>query len=145
MVSREGAVVMGYKIRDDHLDLIQNQLSQRPPVIGFLSLQDRVMLSYASLVVLAALPAFAQEAQVFVKPASSPFSASSNYVGQSNGTLPKTNVTSGKVFDRFIQIWLENTDYQSAASTPQFQALAKEGLLLDAYYSTTHVSHRPRK
>jgi hypothetical protein len=105
------------------------------------------MFSYPSLVVLATLPGFVLGhsskraiAQSFVKPADSPFSASSNYVGQNNGTLPKTNVVSGKVFDRFIQIWLENTDYQSAASTPEFQAFAKEGLVLDSFYAVTHVS-----
>lgn len=78
--------------------------------------------------------------QIFSKPAFSPFSQSSNYVGQNNGTLPKTNVTVGKVFDRFIQIWLENTDYAVAASTPALQALAKEGLVLTSYEAITHVS-----
>ena len=105
------------------------------------------MPSYRSLAVLAALPAVvlggpAKRAisQPFVKPAESPFSASSNYVGQNNGTLPKTKYTPGKVFDRYIQVWLENTDFQTAASTPEFQALAKEGLVLDSYYAVTHVS-----
>jgi hypothetical protein len=108
----------------------------------------RAMPSYRSLAVLAALPAVvlggpAKRAisQPFVNPAESPLSASSNYVGQNNGSLPKTNYTSGKVFDRYIQIWLENTDFQTVASTPEFQALAKEGLLLDSYYALTHVSH----
>lgn len=84
-------------------------------------------------------PVKREEVQIFLPPAFSPFSASSNYVGQNNGSLAKTNVTSGRVFDRFIQIWLENTDYQVAASTPEFQALAKEGLVLDSYYALTHV------
>ena len=110
------------------------------------------MPSFASLIVLAALPAFTlgvtvkrAVAQTFVTPADSPFSASNNYVGQNNGSLAKTNVTAGKVFDRFIMIWLENTDYQSAASTPEFQALTKEGLVLDAYYAVTHVCGHPDK
>ena len=78
-------------------------------------------------------------AQNFIPPAYSPTSASSNYVGANNGSLPKTNVTAGKVFDRFIQIWIENTDFQVAASTPEYQALAKEGILLTSYYAVTHV------
>ncbi|KAF7970170.1 hypothetical protein HWV62_35224 [Athelia sp. TMB] len=78
--------------------------------------------------------------QIFSPAAGSPTEQSSTYVGASNGSLPVTNVTAGKVFDRFIQIWLENTDYQVAASTPEFQALAKQGLTLDAYYAVTHPS-----
>jgi hypothetical protein len=110
------------------------------------------MPSYASFVVLATLSAFTLGnpvkhaiSQPFVKPAYSPFSASSNYVGQNNGTLPKTNVTAGKVFDRFIQIWMENTDFQMAASAPEFQALMQEGVLLDVYYAVTHVRRFPLK
>lgn len=83
----------------------------------------------------------AKIAQQFVKPADSPLSASSNYIGQNNGTLTNNNITSGKVFDRFIQIWLENTDFQVAASTPEFQSLSKQGVVLDSYYALTHVSH----
>jgi hypothetical protein len=105
---------------------------------------------YTSLIVLAALPAIALAnpveraiTQGFTKPAFSPFSASTNYVGNNNGTLVNNKVTAGKVFDRFIQIWLENTDFQTAASTPEFQTILKDGLLLDAYYAVTHVSRRP--
>lgn len=104
------------------------------------------MPSYASLVVLAALPGFAladlsnrAAAPTFVAPASSPFSQSSNYVGQSNGSFPKTDVVPGKVFDRFIQIWMENTDFSVANSTPAFAALTKQGILLNQSYSLTHV------
>jgi hypothetical protein len=75
----------------------------------------------------------------FVQPASSPYTQSSNYVGVNNGSLSKTTPVSGKVFDRFIQIWLENTDYATAANTSQFTALAAQGILLDAYYAVTHV------
>ena len=108
------------------------------------------MHSLATLATLVALPAFVlagpastkakrADAQIFLPPAYSPFSESDNYVGKNNGSLPKPTIIAGKYFDRFIQIWLENTDYQVAASTPQFQALAKEGLVLDSYYALTHV------
>lgn len=35
---------------------------------------------------------------------------------------------------------LENTDFATAASSPTFQKLAQEGLLLDGYYGLTHPS-----
>jgi hypothetical protein len=44
------------------------------------------------------------------------------------------------VFDRFIQIWLENTDYASAASQAVFKTLAAEGITLTGYYGVTHPS-----
>lgn len=40
----------------------------------------------------------------FVPPAQGPTVASSNYVGSSNGSLPKHHVVPGKQFDRFIQV-----------------------------------------
>lgn len=111
------------------------------------------MHSLATLATLVALPALVlagpapagapkakrADAQIFLPPAYSPFSESDNYVGKNNGSLPKPTIVAGKYFDRFIQIWLENTDYQVAASTVEFQALAKEGLVLDSYYALTHV------
>ncbi|KAI0069467.1 hypothetical protein K474DRAFT_1670815 [Panus rudis PR-1116 ss-1] len=84
--------------------------------------------------------AFAAQAPRFVKPADAPNEASSVYVGQNNGTLPKTPVLSGKVFDRFIQIWLENTDFEVASTSPAFVDLAKQGILLTRYYALTHPS-----
>ena len=98
-----------------------------------------LLLVLATIVSLLAIVYGAGIAQNFTPPAYSPTSASSNYVGANNGSLPKTNVTAGKVFDRFIQIWIENTDFQVAASTPEYQALAKEGILFTSYYAVTHV------
>lgn len=46
----------------------------------------------------------------------------------------------GKVFDRFIQIWLENTDYAQASSISTFQNLTAQGILLNSYYGVTHPS-----
>lgn len=99
------------------------------------------MISLPALAAVVSLPAavYGAIAQDFTPAAYSPTSASSNYVGANNGSLPKSNVTAGKVFDRFIQIWIENTDYQVAASTPEYQALAKEGIVLSSYYALTHV------
>jgi len=44
----------------------------------------------------------------FVPPSGGPLVASSNYVGSSNGSLPKTEVVSGKSFNRFIQVSLDS-------------------------------------
>ncbi|KAJ5585318.1 acid phosphatase [Penicillium hispanicum] len=57
-------------------------------------------------------------------------------------TLPQawtSNVT-GKAFDRFYQIWLENVDYSNAASDPNQKWLASKGITLTNYYGTGHPS-----
>ncbi|KAF9243721.1 phosphoesterase family-domain-containing protein [Melanogaster broomeanus] len=76
----------------------------------------------------------------FTAPAPAPTSQSSFYVGMSNGTITNTPNVPGKVFDRFIQIWLENTDYSTAASNPVFQNLSTQGITLSSYYALTHPS-----
>ncbi|KAJ6153659.1 Phosphoesterase [Penicillium chermesinum] len=52
---------------------------------------------------------------------------------------PVSNVK-GLAFDRFAQIWIENTDYQTTANNIDFATLAKEGILLTNYFATTHPS-----
>ncbi|KAJ6032180.1 phosphoesterase-domain-containing protein [Penicillium herquei] len=57
-------------------------------------------------------------------------------------TVPETwstNVT-GKAFDRFYQIWLENVDYVNAANDTNQQWLASKGITLTNYYGTGHPS-----
>jgi acid phosphatase len=46
----------------------------------------------------------------------------------------------GKAFDRFVVIWLENTDYDKAAGDPNLAWLAKKGITLSSYYAVTHPS-----
>ena len=46
----------------------------------------------------------------------------------------------GKVFDRFIQIWLENVDFATALASPAFEKLTTQGILLTSYYAVTHPS-----
>lgn len=70
----------------------------------------------------------------------SPTDTSPFYVGTSNGTITNTPNVPGKVFDRFIQIWLENTDFAQARSNPVFQNLTAQGILLSSYYAVTHPS-----
>ncbi|KAG6326620.1 hypothetical protein ID866_12469, partial [Astraeus odoratus] len=93
-----------------------------------------------------ALGAFAGVALVaatttsFTAPAASPTDTSTFYVGASNGSLPATPIVHGRVFDRFIQIWLENTDFSSAAAQSAFKTLSAQGITLTGYYALTHPS-----
>ncbi|KAJ5633247.1 hypothetical protein N7490_009586 [Penicillium lividum] len=52
---------------------------------------------------------------------------------------PVSNVK-GLAFNRFAQIWIENTDYDVAAADKNFAKLAKEGILLTNYFALTHPS-----
>ncbi|GLB44907.1 putative phosphoesterase family protein [Lyophyllum shimeji] len=51
-----------------------------------------------------------------------------------------SEVVQGKIFDRIVQIWLENTDFDAAFADPSLQALAKQGLTLTNYFAVTHPS-----
>ncbi|KAG6853122.1 hypothetical protein C0991_006732 [Blastosporella zonata] len=53
---------------------------------------------------------------------------------------PARAVVQGAVFNRIVQIWLENTDYTTAAADSNLKALAKKGLTLTNYYGVTHPS-----
>ncbi|KAL3424928.1 phosphoesterase [Phlyctema vagabunda] len=55
-------------------------------------------------------------------------------------TLSPTSSVKGKTFDRFVSIFLENTDFSMAASDPNLAALAKKGITLTNYKATTHPS-----
>ncbi|KAF7121842.1 hypothetical protein CNMCM5793_009395 [Aspergillus hiratsukae] len=52
---------------------------------------------------------------------------------------PVSNVQ-GLAFNRFVNIWLENTDYDAAAADAHMSALAKKGLLLTNFWAVTHPS-----
>jgi len=49
-------------------------------------------------------------------------------------------IVSGTVFDRFVTIWLENTDFTTADADPNIAAFAKKGILLTNYFALTHTS-----
>ncbi|KAH9474489.1 Acid phosphatase [Psilocybe cubensis] len=54
---------------------------------------------------------------------------------------PKHNkIVPGIVFDRFISIWLENTDSTDAQADPNFAALTQQSLRLTNYFAVTHPS-----
>lgn len=55
-------------------------------------------------------------------------------------TNSPTSHVKGKAFDRFVVIWLENTDYDKAAGDPNLAYLAKKGITLSNYYAVTHPS-----
>ncbi|KAJ6502849.1 phosphoesterase family-domain-containing protein [Mycena vitilis] len=79
-------------------------------------------------------------AQVFAPPSRGPLVQTANYTSFSNHTLNDKKVVKGKVFDRIIQVWLENTDFETASSTPIFESLAEQGILLTNYNAVTHPS-----
>ncbi|KAK9246683.1 phosphoesterase family-domain-containing protein [Lipomyces tetrasporus] len=50
------------------------------------------------------------------------------------------STVSGKAFDRFVVIWLENTDYDAAFGQSDLAHLAESGILLTNYFAVTHPS-----
>jgi acid phosphatase len=52
----------------------------------------------------------------------------------------KEEYVPGKAFDRFYNIWLENTDYDKAAGEPHMKDLRKKGITLTNYWALTHPS-----
>lgn len=56
--------------------------------------------------------AYAATAQLFAPPSRNPLVQTANYTSFSNHTLNDKKVVKGKVFNRIIQVWLENTDFE---------------------------------
>ncbi|KKK26407.1 acid phosphatase [Aspergillus rambellii] len=56
--------------------------------------------------------------------------------------LPYSPVShvNGKSFNRFVNIWLENTDFEKAAADENLAKLAKKGLTLTNFWAVTHPS-----
>lgn len=80
--------------------------------------------------VIAALLAVASLARAQVATTSEPSVADINQAAAT--TLPEspTSDVKGLAFDRFYQVWLENIDYEDAASDANMQWLASQGILL---------------
>ncbi|KAK0641012.1 phosphoesterase family-domain-containing protein [Cercophora newfieldiana] len=76
----------------------------------------------------------------------SPFSTiqpSLNSIFAEQGTVTPSSPTSnveGKAFDRIVQIWLENIDFDHAAKNHNMQWLAERGITLTNYFAVTHPS-----
>ncbi|KAJ7776306.1 phosphoesterase family-domain-containing protein [Mycena metata] len=84
--------------------------------------------------------ASAATAQVFAPASKGPLVQTANYTSFSNNTLNDKKVVKGKAFSRIIHVWLENTDFETASSTPIFESLSEQGILLTNYNSLTHPS-----
>jgi len=52
----------------------------------------------------------------------------------------KADCVEGKVFNRFVVVWLENTDFEKAAGDPNLAFLATKGITLSNYFGVTHPS-----
>ncbi|KAK5655807.1 hypothetical protein OQA88_5345 [Cercophora sp. LCS_1] len=55
-------------------------------------------------------------------------------------TLSPTSSVQGTKFERYVQIFLENTDYSAAIANTNLAWLASQGISLTNYYATTHPS-----
>lgn len=55
-------------------------------------------------------------------------------------TLHPTSNVQGLAFERYVQIFFENQDYDIAEGDPNFSHLASLGIKLDNYWSVTHPS-----
>lgn len=55
-------------------------------------------------------------------------------------TRSPTSAVAGKSFNRFVTIWLENTDYDKAAGDPSLLWVASKGITLANYFAVTHPS-----
>lgn len=101
-----------------------------------------MMISLRSFVILFATlrVAFAAQSLTFLPPSSSPTQPSPNYVGKSNFTLPRSKLRSGIVFDRFVTVVMENTNFDAAATTDAFQKLSQMGITYTNYHGLYHPS-----
>ncbi|CCH44654.1 putative acid phosphatase [Wickerhamomyces ciferrii] len=59
---------------------------------------------------------------------------------QTAKTSHQTSNVSGKAFNRYVVIWLENTNFDKAAENSDMEWLSKEGITLDNYWGLTHPS-----
>ncbi|KAG0645818.1 putative acid phosphatase [Hyphodiscus hymeniophilus] len=55
-------------------------------------------------------------------------------------TSSPTSSIPGKTFNRFVNIWLENTDFDMAAGDPSLAWVATQGITLTNYLALTHPS-----
>ncbi|KAG6888997.1 hypothetical protein C0992_006818 [Termitomyces sp. T32_za158] len=63
-----------------------------------------------------------------------------NSNGKGNSSHKPLKVVKGKVFDRIIQIWLENVDFDTAAVDPNLAFIGTKGLTMTNYFAVTHPS-----
>ncbi|KAJ5757290.1 phosphoesterase-domain-containing protein [Penicillium nucicola] len=75
-------------------------------------------------------------------PAIPPQATRSEIEASAAKTVPESPVSNvkGLAFDRFYQLWMENTNFEDAAAVEDMQWLASQGILLTNYYGVTHPS-----
>ncbi|KAF9558059.1 acid phosphatase [Agrocybe pediades] len=68
--------------------------------------------------------------------------STSLFLSAAASVTPSASQTSvpGLVFDRYVSIWLENTDFSGAAADPNFIALTRQGIQLTNFFAVTHPS-----
>lgn len=67
-------------------------------------------------------------------------SAATSTRTSTDNEYPTTSNVQGLVFNRFVNIWFENTDFSTTAQDPNFSKLASEGIQLSNYFAVTHPS-----
>ncbi|GMM45657.1 hypothetical protein DAPK24_022320 [Pichia kluyveri] len=77
-----------------------------------------------------------ERTQSIIEPSASEIAVSA----ASAKTLQWTSDIKGKKFDRFVVIWLENTDFDQAAEQPDMAWVASHGITLTNYWAVTHPS-----
>ncbi|KAL5614174.1 hypothetical protein BROUX41_000012 [Berkeleyomyces rouxiae] len=55
-------------------------------------------------------------------------------------TSSPTSDVKGRVYDRYVSIWFENTDFDKAAGDANFKYFAKKGITLSNFFAVTHPS-----
>ncbi|CAM0139479.1 hypothetical protein VKS41_004711 [Umbelopsis sp. WA50703] len=92
------------------------------------------------------LTALAAAASVFAQDTTSNSNTSSSVTSSANtatstdSSSTATGTSSTPIFKRFMQIWLENTDFETADTLPIYQQIAEQGILLNNTFAITHPS-----
>jgi hypothetical protein len=110
------------------------------PMPSLLQISPASFITFAMLYSTLAVSAIALSSQALAANLTSTSPADVAAARNSALTLSPTSNVKGKVFDRFVTIWLENTDYDKAASDPNLAWLAKKGITLSNYNGVTHPS-----
>ncbi|KAK9463449.1 phosphoesterase family-domain-containing protein [Lipomyces oligophaga] len=101
-------------------------------------------LSKVGLALAALAPAvLAQSSSADLTPVYSTLYPSASEIAAAAATAAvgeETSSVTGSAFNRFVVIWLENTDFDAANDQSDLQWLAKSGITLTNYFSVTHPS-----
>ncbi|KAH3687659.1 hypothetical protein WICPIJ_001356 [Wickerhamomyces pijperi] len=96
------------------------------------------MLSFATLLPLVSLVLAKENLRTYS--AISPKASDIAVAAATASTAVTTSDVEGAAFNRFVVIWLENTDFDKAAESEGLSYLAQYGVTLDNYWALTHPS-----